>query len=86
MNMKDKMHTEELYLPNDPKIAAEQLLCLDRLHTFNATRPTEQDRRQELLRTMFAEIGSDCYIEPPFHANWVANMCISEIRYTQTSI
>lgn len=70
MNMKDKMHTEELYLPNDPEIAAEQLLCLDRLYTFNATRPTEQDKRQELLRTMFAEIGSDCYIEPPFHANW----------------
>lgn len=70
MNMKDKMHTEELYLPNDPEIAAEQLLCLDQLYTFNAIRPTEQDKRQELLRTMFAEIGSDCYIEPPFHANW----------------
>ena len=66
----DKMHTGELYLPGDEEIMAEQLRCLDRLYTFNATRPTEQDRRQALLREMFAEIGEGCYIEPPFHANW----------------
>ena len=23
-----------------------------------------------MLKEMFAEIGEDCYIEPPFHANW----------------
>lgn len=66
----DKMHTGELYLPGDEEIMAEQLRCLDRLYTFNATRPSEQDRRQALLREMFAEIGEGCYIEPPFHASW----------------
>lgn len=41
-----------------------------RLYDFNATRPKEQEKRQELLKEMFAEIGTDCYIEPPFHANF----------------
>lgn len=70
MSMKDKMHTTELYLPGDEEILAEQMKCLDRLCEYNATRPSEQEKRQKLLEEMFAEIGENCYIEPPFHANW----------------
>lgn len=70
MNIKQKMHNEQLYLPTDPVLFAEQLACLDRLYDFNATRPTELDKRNALLKEMFAEIGDGCYIEPPFHANW----------------
>lgn len=40
------------------------------LYDFNATRPTEMEKRKELLKKMFADIGDDCYLEPPFHANW----------------
>lgn len=68
--MKDKMHTGELYLPGDKEILAEQAVCLERLYEFNMTRPSESDKRQKMLREMFAEIGENCYIEPPFHANW----------------
>lgn len=70
MSMKDKMHTGELYLPGDKEIMAEQEVCLERLYDFNMTRPSEMEKRQRMLREMFAEIGDDCYIEPPFRANW----------------
>ena len=66
----DKLHTGELYDPGDNGIMKEQLACLDRLYDFNNTRPTELDRRAEMLREMFSEIGDGCYIEPPLHANW----------------
>ncbi len=69
MSMKEKMHTGELYLPNDESIMEEQLARLEKLYDFNATRPCEQEKRQVMLREMFAEIGEGCYIEPPFHAN-----------------
>lgn len=39
--MKAKMHTQELYLPEDPEIMAEQAKCLEKLYDFNATRPSE---------------------------------------------
>ncbi len=68
--MKDKMHTGELYLPGDEEIIRHQLKRLDRLYDFNMTRPTEFKKREEMLREMFAEIGDDCYIEPPFHSNF----------------
>ena len=70
MSNKDKMHTGELYLPGDVEIMKEQQICLDKLYDYNMTRPTESEKRHELLKEMFAEIGEDCYIEPPFHANW----------------
>ena len=64
------MHTGEIYDPADKEIMEEQLQCLDRLYDFNATRPTELDKREELLKQMLAEVGDGCYIEPPFHSNW----------------
>lgn len=70
MNMKDKLHTGELYLPGDNDIMKEQLTYLNMLYEFNATRPTEQKKRMDMLKKMFAEIGDYCYIEPPFHSNW----------------
>lgn len=70
MSNKDKMHTGELYLPGDVEIMKEQQICLDKLYDYNMTRPTESEKRQELLKEMFAEIGEGCYIEPPFHANF----------------
>ena len=70
MNMKNKMHTGELYLPGDTEIIEWQIQCLDRLYDFNNTRPTEFEKRAQMLKEMFAEIGDNCYIEPPFHANF----------------
>ncbi len=66
----EKMHSGEIYDPNDSDIMSEQAKCLEKLYDFNATRPCEFDKRQKLLKEMFAEIGEDCYIEPPLRANW----------------
>lgn len=68
--MKEKMHNGELYFPNDEEITNDQIRRLDRLYEFNMTRPTEGEKRQKMLKEMFAEIGEGCYIEPPFHSNF----------------
>ena len=70
MSQKEKMHTEELYLPTDAEIMEEQTKRLELLYEYNSTRPSESQKRTALLKEMFAEIGEDCYIEPPFHSNW----------------
>lgn len=68
--MKERLHTGELYLPGDEAIMEEQKKCLERLYDFNRTRPGEMEKRQEMMKEMFAEVGENCYIEPPFHANF----------------
>ena len=66
----EKMHSGDIYNPSDDIIFEEQIKCLDRLYDFNMTRPTELDKREKMLKEMLAEIGENCYIEPPFHSNW----------------
>ncbi len=75
MTQKEKMTSGELYLPDGEEIMTEQLQCLDRLYDFNQTRPTELDKREKMLKEMFGDIGENCYIEPPLHANWGGKHC-----------
>jgi len=67
---RDRLHTQELYLPMDDSIMVEQVQCQEKLYDYNQTRPLEFDKRTAMLKDMFAEIGENCYIEPPLHANW----------------
>lgn len=70
MDIREKQHGGQLYLPSDESLQREQLRCLDRLYEFNQIRPSDLKRKTALLKEMFAELGEDCYIETPFHANW----------------
>ena len=71
----EKLHTGKMYLPGDPEVLAHQDRCLEILYDYNAIRPSEKAKRFEMLKTMFAEIGEGCYIEPPFYANWGGAHC-----------
>lgn len=66
----ERMADGRLYLPTDEALQTEQTQRLELLYEYNATRPSEAEKRTELLRKMFKEIGEGCYLEPPFHANW----------------
>ena len=70
MAERDKLHSGDLYDPNDGTVMEEQFLYLEKLYAFNQTRPSELDKRTAMLKEMFAEIGENCYIEPPLHSNW----------------
>jgi len=75
MSAKEKMHTGDVYAPDDPEIVAWQLACLDRLFRFNQLSPARTAEREALMREMFAEVGEGCYLEPPFHANFGGAHC-----------
>ncbi|MCD8085999.1 MAG: sugar O-acetyltransferase [Clostridiales bacterium] len=70
MDIYEQMHSGELYFPEDEGLMAQQARCMELLYDYNQTRPSQGQRRTELLRQMFAEIGEGCYIEPPLRANW----------------
>ena len=70
MDIREKMHSGDLYLSADEDLVAEQLTFVEKLYDFNATRPSEMEKRNALLKEMMGDIGEDCYIEPPFHSNW----------------
>lgn len=66
----ERMHSQKLYYYNNESLNKDQMKCLELLYDYNHTRPSEQAAREHMLKDMLAETGENCYIEPPFHANW----------------
>ena len=73
--MKEKLHTGELYLPGDESIMKEQMAYQDRLCEYNLTKPSETKKRERMLREMLAECGESVYVEAPFYANFGGHHC-----------
>lgn len=66
----ERMHSGKIYDCSSKELMQIQTKCLEKLYDFNATRPSEYEKRTALLKEMFAQIGEGCYVEPPLHANW----------------
>ena len=66
----ESIHNGDLYNCMNDELVAEQAKCLELQYEYNLTRPSEMEKRTELLKKMLAEVGEGCYIEPPLHANW----------------
>ncbi|MEY8355649.1 sugar O-acetyltransferase [Lachnospiraceae bacterium 54-53] len=70
MTNRERKENGLVYRYDDPEIMGKQLNYMEKLYDYNMTRPSEQNKRQLLLNEMFAEIGDNCHIELPLHANW----------------
>lgn len=73
MDIFEKMHSGRIYDPGDADVLDKQMGYQELLYDYNMTRPGEGIKRQTLLKKMFADIGENCYIEPPLHANMGAH-------------
>ena len=69
-SLDDKLRSGELYSCIDPELQQRQQECLEVLYDYNHSRPGETKLRVELLNKLLANMGENCYIEPPLHANW----------------
>ena len=70
MTETDKMLSGQIYNPMVEEIMGPQLGYVEKLAAFNATLPSQMEKRNALLKEMLAECGANCYVEPPFRANW----------------
>jgi galactoside O-acetyltransferase len=70
VNSRERKEKGLPYRYDDPAIMGPQLQYMETLYDYNNTRPLEQEKRQRLLKEMFAEIGEGCHVETPLHANW----------------
>ena len=73
--MKDKLHTGEIYFPNDKGIMEEQVVYQDMLCEYNLTKPSEAEKRAKMLKSMLGDCGEGVYIEAPFYANFGGKHC-----------
>ena len=86
MDIKAQMHSQKIYYCDDEELAAKQLECLDFLYDFNHIRPSQMAKRQEIMKQIFAEVGDNCYIEPPLQANWGINTHLGKNVYANFNL
>ena len=71
---------------DDPEMAARRMACKELLFDFNNTRPSEIQKRDSMIRRVFAEMGENCYLEPPVYANWGNHVHVGNNFYANFSL
>jgi maltose O-acetyltransferase len=74
--MKERMLRGELYIADDPELAADHARAQELLERYNATRHTEQDERDRLLRQLLGEVGDGVVVKPPFRCDYGSQISI----------
>jgi maltose O-acetyltransferase len=57
----------ELYIADDPQLAAENLRALTLTRQFNASDPADAQARVALLRELLGSLGEGTEIRPPLY-------------------
>lgn len=86
MTPRERMESGLLYNSADPELQAQQRAVNELVYDFNATRPSETERRQQLLREIFAEVGEGVWIEPPLRANWGSHTHLGNYVYANFNL
>ena len=75
------------YRYDDPALLGDQHIYQDKMTEYNRTLPTQTELRQELLREVFAEVGTGCTVETPLHANmyiWAKEFISTQMSHLWT--
>ena len=90
MDLKEKMKNGCLYNCSlaelDSELEEKLSYCKELLYDFNHSRPSELERRNEIIRKVFAQAGNNFYIEPPLNANWGCNTHIGDDFYSNFNL
>lgn len=77
---KEKMLAGDFYNAGDEELCKERAHARDLTFEFNYTKPSERQKRQELLKQLIAAKGS-FYIEAPFNCDYGYNIEVGENFY-----
>lgn len=63
---------------NDLQLIAERDHCKEICFEFNHTRPSEKERRREMVEKLFGKVGTSFLVEQPFYCDYGYNIEIGE--------
>ena len=75
---KERMLAGEAYDPSAPELVAERRRASERCRRYNATAPTEGERRDRLRRALFGSVGEDVTVEPPVRCDYGYNVGVGD--------
>jgi maltose O-acetyltransferase len=76
--MKQRMLRGDLYLASDPEIQADAARSQELMERYNATRHSEQELRDRLLRELLGDVGEGVVVRPPFWVDYGTYITIGD--------
>ncbi len=78
---REKMLDGELYLATDEELTRMHLKARKLLHDFNFSQPIDVDRRKEIIRGLFGNIGDNFTVKPPFYCDYGCHIFAGDNLY-----
>lgn len=86
MTEKEKCSLGMLYDANyDKELIEERRGCKDICHEYNLVKPSDLERRREMLRKLLGKTGKEFLIEQPFYCDYGYNIEIGENFYSNVN-
>jgi galactoside O-acetyltransferase len=86
MTQRERIASGKLFTDMSEGLPEERLRAKERMYDFNQTRPTEIEKRLELMKEMFGAIGEHCWIEPPIYFCYGTNVFLGDGVYVNFNL
>ncbi|MGH3786816.1 MAG: sugar O-acetyltransferase [Pseudonocardiaceae bacterium] len=75
-SQRERMLAGDLYIANDPALAADSLRALTLTAQYNACAADNAQQRRRLLTELLGSVGPDTEIRPPLYCDYGYQICI----------
>jgi maltose O-acetyltransferase len=72
--MRERMLAGDLYIADDPEIAAASAAALELMAAYNATTSRQETLRRELLEHLLGAIGEGTVVRPPLYVDYGSHL------------
>lgn len=86
MNQKERMLAGLPYKAWLDGLEEERLACKEKIYEFNNLRPSEKEKAQEIIESLFGKIGNEFHIEQPFHCDYGYNIEAGDCFYVNYNL
>ncbi len=69
-SQRERMLAGDLYIANDPELAAEALRAAELTKAFNDSSPADDAERRHILAELLGSLGEGTEIRPPFYCDY----------------
>lgn len=86
MKIRERMKTGKLYTDMGEGLPEERTRCKELVYDYNNTRPSEEEKREKLIREIFGSVGQEPWIEPPMHLAYGTRTHIGDYFYANFNL
>ncbi|KLE15730.1 maltose acetyltransferase domain-containing protein [Clostridium sp. C8] len=86
MGIRERMQNGQIYTDLEEGLPQERLYGKELVYDYNLTRPSEEDKRNEILKRLFGHVGKNIWIEPPLRVAYGNRTFIGDNFYANFNL